>query len=111
MISVQQATQGISQYLDAEVLPHLSGAKKVGAGIYIALALQNAAKTVDKFKSHPAVAMLNIIDDKNMVDIDALYQVAFPMFAEKQRITVPLLGEMFFDQQDVEKIYRYMKGA
>lgn len=111
MISVQQAIQGVSRYIDTEVLPHMTGAKKVGVGVYTALALRNVAGAVDKFKTHPAIAMLNIIDDNNMIDIDALYNVAMPMFAEKQRVNVPIIGELVFDQNDVEKLYRYMKGG
>lgn len=111
MISVQQAIQGISRYIDAEVLPHMTGAKKVGVGVYTALALRNAAGVVDKLKTHPAIAMLDVIDANNMIDVDALYNVAMPMFAEKQRINVPVIGELVFDQSDVEKLYRYLKGG
>lgn len=111
MISIQQALQGVSKYIDTEMLPHMTGAKKVGVGIYTALVLQNAAGAVEKFKTHPAIAMLNVIDSNNMLDVDALYKAAFPLFAEKQRVNVPIIGELVFDQSDVEKLYRYMKGG
>ena len=111
MISLQQAQQGISRYIDAEILPHMTGIKKVGVGVYTALVLQNAAGAVEKLKTHPAISMLNVIGENNMIDVDALYKVAFPMFAEKQRINVPVIGELVFDQSDVEKLYRYLKGG
>ena len=46
-------------------------------------------------------------------DIDRLYQAVAPMFAtgERQTISIPLIGDMTVDKTDLEKIYRYIKGA
>ena len=110
MVTIQQAQQGISRFIDNEVLPHMTGIKKIGLGMYSALALQNAAGALEKLKTNPAIAMLNVIDDNGMIDIDALYNVAVPMFAEKQTFDLPVIGSVTFDRNDVEKLFRYIRG-
>lgn len=96
------------RYVDAEILPHLSGAKRIGAGIYVALATRNLPDLVRRYKETPAIKMLGIFDG-DMIDVDAAYQAAMPIFAERQRVNIPALGEFVFDQSDVEKLYQHMK--
>ena len=64
-----------------------------------------------KYKDHPAVAMLNVVTDDGMVDIDKVYTVAKPMFDQRQSIDLPLIGRVTFDGGDVEKLYRYISEA
>lgn len=109
MITITQAQAGLMRYIDAEILPHLTGAKKIGAGIYVALAARNFPGVIEKVKQHPAVAVLGVVDGE-MIDIDAVYNAAMPLFAERQKVTIPAIGDITFDQSDVEKLYRYMKG-
>lgn len=111
MVTMQQAQQGILKYIDMEIMPHLSGLKKVGLGAYVALAAKNTTGIVEKYKSHPAVEVLGVIDGENNVDIDRLYQATAPMFADGQKVTltIPLIGELRLDREDVEKLYRYMR--
>ena len=106
MVTIAQVQNGLMKYLDAEILPHLTGATKVGVGIFAALASRNIAQ----YANHPAVAMLNVIDGNGMVDIDAIYSAAMPMFATPQKISIPVVGDFTFDQSDVEKLRRYMEG-
>lgn len=83
----------------------------LGLGIYSALAAQNVTGMVMKYKDHPAIEVLNVVDKEGNVDIDRLYQAAAPMFAngERHTITIPLIGDMTIDKTDLEKLYRYVK--
>lgn len=109
MITIAQAQNGLMRYIDAEILPHLTGAKKIGAGIYVALAARNLPAAIERYKTHPAIAVLGLFDGEN-IDIDAAYNAAMPLFTERQKVTIPAIGDITFDQSDVEKLYRYMRG-
>lgn len=111
MVTVKQVQSGIVRYVDSDLLPHLDGMKKIGLGIYMGLASENIGAAIQKYKDHPAVAMLNVVTEDGMVDIDKVYAVAKPMFDQKQSIDLPLIGRVTFDGNDVEKLYRYISEA
>lgn len=112
MVTMQQVKNGLVKYIDTDVLPHLTGIKKLGLGVYTALAANNVVDLIEKYRDHPAVAVLDVIDTDGNVDIDKLYQAVAPQFAngEKQTISIPLIGDMTVDRTDLEKLYRYIKG-
>lgn len=111
MVTMQAAKNGLVKYIDNDILPHLTGLKKVGLGVYTALAANNIIGLMEKYKDHPAVAVLDVIDENGNIDIDKLYNVSAPMFAngEKQMINIPMIGDMTVDRTDLEKLYRYIK--
>lgn len=111
MVTVKQVQSGIVRYVDSDLLPHLDGMKKIGLGIYMGLASENIGAAIQKYKDHPAVAMLNVVTEDGMVDIDKVYAVAKPMFDQKQSIDLPLIGRVTFDGNDVEKLYRYISES
>lgn len=112
MVTMQQVKNGLVKYIDTDVLPHLTGIKKLGLGVYTALAADNLAGVLEQHKDHPAVSVLKIIDKDGNVDIDKLYQALAPQFSngEKQTISIPLIGDLTVDRSDLEKLYRYIKG-
>ena len=55
--------------------------------------------------------MMQIFDDSGNIDLDKLYNAAPPRFENKLPVSVPLLGDMRFDQNDVDKLYRYIQEA
>ena len=113
MVTLQQVKNGIVRYIDTDMLPHLTGIKKIGLGVYSALAAENAVGLVMKSRTHPAIAVLDIMTEDGQVDIDKLYQVVVPMFADgqKQEIDIPMIGTYRIDRSDIEKIYRDITGA
>lgn len=112
MATIQQVKNGLVKYIDNDMLPHLSGFKKIGLGIYTALAAENVANIVMKYKDHPAISVLGIIDGSN-VDVDKLYNAVYPMFnnGQKQIIDIPVIGEYVVDSTDIEKLYKYIKES
>lgn len=111
MVSIQQVQAGAAKYIDQDILPHLTGAKRLGLGIYSALASQHLAETAMKYRTHPAVEVLHLFDGDGNVDIDALYQAAAPLFegGERHTIHIPVIGDMTVDRTDLETFYRYIK--
>lgn len=112
MVTMQQVKTGLVKYIDTDVLPHLTGIKKLGLGVYTALAADNLVGLLEQYRDHPAVSVLHVMDKDGNVDIDKLYQALVPQFAngEKQTISIPLIGDMTVDRSDLEKLYRYIKG-
>lgn len=112
MVTMQQVRTGLVKYIDTDILPHLTGAKRLGLGVYTALAANNLVGLMEKYREHPAVAVLDVIDADGNVDIDKLYQALDPMFSngERHTISIPLIGDLTVDRTDMEKLYRYIKG-
>lgn len=112
MVTLNQVQNGLVAYIDNEILPHLTGIKQFGLGFYSALASRNAANAILKYKDNPAIKMLEVLDENNNVDLDALYQAACDMFTKRDKysIDIPLIGEWAFDRSDIEKLYKYIKG-
>ena len=80
MVTMNQVKNGLVKYIDTEVMPHLTGFRKIGLGAYTALAAENSVGMISKYKDHPAVQLLDVIDKDGNVDIDKLYQALAPMF-------------------------------
>ena len=110
IITLEQAQTGLAQFIDTELVPHLSGIKKIGLAAYSAMAAQNIAATIRKYQNHPAIAIMGVFDADGNLDIEKLYNALDPLFAEKQTVEIPMIGEFIFDHSDLEKLYRYMKG-
>lgn len=112
MVTLTQFQNGVMRYIDTDVLPHLTGFRRVGLGIYAGLAANNVGDLLLKYKGHPAVEVLNVVDKDGNIDVDRLYSVAAPMFANGERysVNIPMIGEMTVDRTDLEKLYQYIKG-
>ena len=89
----------------------LPGGKGIGAGIMLALIMEGSREKVLALRENPAVKMMQIFDDTGNIDLDKLYNAARPRFENKLTVSVPLLGDMRFDQNDVDKLYRYIQEA
>lgn len=111
MVTLDKIAAGITKYIDAEMIPHLSGIRKIGLGVYAGLAATNLGSMAQKYIHHPAVEVLNVVHDDGSIDIDTLYKSVLPMFANGQTesIMIPMIGEWKIDKTDIEKLYRYIK--
>ena len=109
MKTINQVINGLTKYLDAEIIPHLSGAKKYGAAVYLALVELNAVNYVKDALSLPAIKMLGVSDGEN-VDIDKLYTaMSKSINGEKLTIDVPIIGTFSFSTPDVDKLFDFIR--
>ena len=109
MIEYTELQTRLARFVDLEVLPNLSGGKKILLGGYAALATKNAAGKLREMKDKPVIALTGAVQE-NGVDIDALWSAAAPYIIEPVTISVPIVGGFRFDRADWEKLYRYLKG-
>lgn len=110
-VTIDQAMRGAVRFADNEIIPHLPGGKGIGAGIALALIMDGGRSRMLALREHPAVKLMQIMDEQGNIDLDRLYNAARPKFENKLSVSVPFIGELKFDQNDVDKLYKYIQEA
>ena len=110
-VTIDQAMRGAVRFADNEIIPHLPGGKGIGAGIALALIMDGGRSRILALREHPAVKLMQIMDEQGNIDLDRLYNAARPKFENKLSVSVPFIGELKFDQNDVDKLYKFIQEA
>lgn len=110
-VTIDQAMRGAVRFADNEIIPHLPGGKGIGAGIALALIMEGSREKLLALREHPAVKLMQIMDEQGNIDLDRLYNAARPKFENKLSVSVPFIGELKCDQNDVDKLYKYIQEA
>ena len=112
MVTIDQAMRGVAQYADNEIIPHLPTGKGIGAGIALALIMDGGKAQLLKLRENPAVQMMGIMDADGNIDLDRLYNaVRTRVDGKKIPLTIPVIGELRFDVNDVDRLYKYIQEA
>lgn len=112
MVTIDQAMRGVAKYADNEIIPHLPTGKGIGAGIALALIMDGGKNRILALKDHPAVQMMGIMDEEGNIDLDRLYNAARARVdGKKIPLTIPVIGELRFDVNDVDRLYKYIQEA
>lgn len=111
MITIDQAMRGVVRFIDTEILPHLPTGKGIGAGIAVALIMDGGKERILALRENPVVQMMGVMGEAGNINIDRLYNAARPKFEQKLPVSIPFIGDLTFDQNDVDKLYRYIKEA
>ena len=111
MITIDQAMRGVVRFIDTEILPHLPTGKGIGAGIAVALIMDGGKERILALRENTVVQMMGVMDEAGNINIDRLYNAARPKFEQKLQVSIPFIGDLTFDQNDVDKLYRYIKEA
>ena len=112
MVTIDQAMRGVAQYADNEIIPHLPTGKGIGAGIALALIMDGGKAQLLKLRENPAVQMMGIMDAEDNIDLDRLYNAARTRVdGKKIPLTIPVIGELRFDVNDVDRLYKYIQEA
>lgn len=111
-VTIDQAMRGVSRFADMEIIPHLPTGKGIGVGVALALIMDGGREKILSLRENPAIKIMGIMDEQGNIDVDRLYNAARPRFeGNKFPVTIPLLGEFRFDQNDVDKLLNYIKEA
>lgn len=112
MVTIDQAMRGAAKFADNEIIPHLPMGKGIGAGIALALIMDGGKTQLLKLRENPAVQMMGIMDEDGNIDLDRLYNAARSRVdGKKIPLTIPVIGELRFDVNDVDRLYKYIQEA
>ena len=113
MVTVHQIRQGLEQYLDTEILPHLPAMKRFGISVYIELLLQQIENQSGDFLEKPAIKILGLADENGNIDIEKLYGVAKNKFgsADRLEMDIPIAGRFVFNKSDVDNLFDMIRRS
>jgi predicted small secreted protein len=111
MYEYNKVINGIAKYIDYEIVEKISGWKKWVVGSGIGIALSNTTGIFNQIKNNEFVKILNVIDKDDRINVDKIYK-EMKKQAKKSSVTfdVPMLGPITLNEQDVDKIYDFIKN-
>lgn len=112
MVSLGNVQNGVSLFVENEILNKINGWQKWILGTVVGIATSKATDIFNELKKNSFVKTLGIIDDHDMINVDIIYN-ELKRQASKGSITfeIPMLGAMTLDGQDVDRLYRYIIGG
>ena len=115
MVTINQIEAGAVKYIDAEIAPKIpvnvpnGQLKKVA---FLAGAAYAVRKSVRQYAGHPMLSQLGAVDEKGNVDLDGLLEAARGAVPEDGfQVTAPILGDLTFFSEDLERLAAYIKEA
>lgn len=115
MVTIDQIESGVVKFIDAEIAPKIpvnipnGQLKKV---VFLAGAAYAVRKNIRQYAGHPMVAQLGAVDEAGNVDLDGLLEAARSAVPETgMKATVPILGDLTFYAEDLERLAAYIKEA
>ena len=112
MVTYEQVINGLTKFIDSEIISQLTGNQKLLIGIGSGIALKKGASIYNNLKNNPTLKMLEIIDEKGHIDIETLYQ-EIKKQADKEviRLDIPMIGTLKLNSEDIENLYNYIKNS
>lgn len=115
MMPIDKVTRGIVAYLDNELMTQLpnDSLKKVGFGIFAALAARDPMKIIGSYISIDMLKMLGIIDaEGNNADVELLREELKKRIpAEGVKMAIPLIGTVTLTAYDIDRMMNYINAA
>lgn len=115
MVTINQIEVGAVRYIDAEIAPKIpvnvpnGQLKKIA---FLAGAAYAVRKNVQQYASHPMLTQIGAVDEAGNVDLDGLLEAARGAAPKDGfQITVPILGDLTFYTEDLERLAAYIKEA
>lgn len=94
----------LATYIDQEIIPQSLGFQKLVAAMVGITVVKNTEATIGQYKDF--LRMLNILDEKDRIDIDAARALARASFQKTGAVTA--LG-VTFNEDDVDSLYALAK--
>ena len=111
MYEYNRVLNGIAKYIYTEIVDKITGWKKWVVGSGIGIVLSNTTDVFNQLKNNDFVKMLNIIDKDDKINIEKIYK-EMKKQAKKGAVTfdVPMVGALTLNEQDVDKMYEFIKN-
>lgn len=110
MYDLTHVINGLTKFIDNEILVKITGWQKWVIGAGAGMALSKSTNLFNEIKNNPMVKSLGVINNDDLIDVDTLYKELRKQ-AQKGAITfdVPMMGALTLNEHDVEKLYMYIK--
>lgn len=118
MVSLDRIEQGAARFIDNELVPKLpiggayDGVKKmavVASAIYLVKRFRNIAELA---YNNNFLSVVGLYNENGEFDLDGIRDVMKEQIpADGMLVKVPLLNELRFYKDDVDKLYSYIMGV
>lgn len=110
MYDYNKVISGIAKYIDVEIVNKIAGWKRWVIGSGVGLALSNMTDVFNQLRGNDFIKMLNVIED-DKIDVDKIYE-ELKKQAKKSAVTfdAPMIGPITLNEQDVDKLYDFIKN-
>lgn len=112
MIPYTKVINGITKYIDEEIVNKLNGYQKWIVGAGAGIMLNKSTNIFNNLKNNVMIKNMELINENDEIDIETIYQ-EIKKQAQKSAVTVdiPLAGTLTLNEQDVDKLYGLIKGG
>ena len=112
MVPYTKVINGLSRYIDDEIVNKLTGLTKWAVGVGAGALMTRATDVFNNLKTNPMIKTMGIINANDEVDVELLYK-ELKKQAQKGAVTfdVPMVGAMTLNEQDVDKLYNKIMGG
>lgn len=109
MIHYSRVIQGITNYVDNELVGKLNGSWKAWLlGSVAGLAASRANALFMQYKDNPVAVALGLVEGEN-VNVDAVFaELKKQAHKGTATVTMPIIGPVTFGPADVDALYRYI---
>ena len=112
MVNYEQMVNGISTFIDKEVISKLIGTPKILMGVGIGIALKNSRSIYDTLKESSVAKMLNLVDSNGNIDVETIYdELKKYTHREIIEIEMPIVGTLKLNEGDIDKLFYYIKNS
>ncbi|MBO7250852.1 MAG: hypothetical protein J6V42_06220 [Clostridia bacterium] len=109
---LETVIDGIAKYIDREIYTGMNDIQELMARVVVGRMIDNTEAIKEALVSNGIIRTFGIIDSEGMVDVDSLTRDVKKEIERKGKlvITLPMFGKMTFMPEDVDAIYRCIKG-
>lgn len=112
MANTGQIVRGIAGYLDAEMLPQMTGLPKFASGIAMGLFLNNAQGALEQYRNAEWAKMIGLVDEAGEYDVPKVYELAVKQLQHEPLVfDIPMLGRVTMRESDMRKLYEHIMNS
>lgn len=112
MVAYSKVINGITKFVDSEIINKLVGAPRWIIGTISGVALKKANNLYVGLKNNVWIKSMELVNEKDEIDVELIYE-ELKKQAQKGSIfiNIPMAGELTLNEQDVDKLYSFIMGG
>ena len=115
MVTISQIETGAVKFIDGVIAPQIptnvpnGQLKKIA---FLAGAAYAVHKNIRQYANHPMLIQLGAVDENGGIDLDGILEAARSNIPDTGfSVNVPILGDLTFDAEDLDRLAAYIKEA